>query len=299
MSEILAQPDAGGLTHQEFPGANRLLSGFDRADGSVDDTVGERALFGLELDVRGRKRRWLLLAEVTERVIDANASGITDMSRVSRKTVVAPGGGEFVYESRLRPMRVTLFDPTGKQLRSSMVMAPWDFLCRGFSRTCDLARLLTETRKGPVTYGSRKLSRKEAARELYGGFAALMAFLGIAQDNKVLSSVLWQVIDRPSVFSVLLRGKLELAILARADTATADAEVLPGQPAGLRAYRVPLQIHANHTPVLFARMLVTDTKSPFRIGAGILALDGFRPSDPKVRFRLQLLAARRIALTAR
>ena len=231
-------------------------------------------------------------------MIDADASGITDMSKVSRKTVVAPGGGEFVYESRLRPMRVTLFDPAGKQLGSSMVMAPWDFLCRGFARTCDLARLLTETRKGPVTYGSRKLSRKEAARELYGGFAALMAFLNIAQNNKVLSAVLWQVMERPSVFSVLLAGKLELAILAMAHTATADAEVFPGQPV-LRAYRVPLQIRANHTPVLFARMLVADAKSPFRISAGILAVDGFRPSDPKVRFRLQLLAARRIARNAR
>ena len=66
-------------------------------------------------------------------------------------------------------------------------------------------------------------------------------------------------------------------------------------PSYLRNFKVPLQVKANDTPVLNATMRVTDPWCPFRGCGGILSLTGFRPSDPTVRFRMEVLAARRIS----
>ena len=276
------------LTLEGFPGASKLVRGFDSLDASVSDAVGERALFGLELDERGKTQRWLLLLEASEPPV---------ATRIIRQNLKAPGGN-FVYESRSRRLRVRLFDADARKLAESTVVVPWDFLCGGLVRSCELARHLIGTQVTEVDYRGRQLTRAQAARHMYGGFATLTAFLRIVENNDLLASVLWKVVDRPSFLSVLFHGGVSLSLNAELSSATQlpDRELageLAGELAELPGYRVTMQLRANDNPILNTVIWVTEAESPYRICGGIIALQGLRPSEPRVSFRMQLLAARR------
>jgi hypothetical protein len=145
-----------------------------------------------------------------------------------------------------------------------------------------------------VDYRGKRLTRAKAAKHMYGGFATLTAFLRIIKNNELLSSVLWRVIDRPSIFSILFHGGVTLSLNAQLTAATPlpDAD-LTGELSKLPGYRTTLRLEANGSPVLNAIMWVTEPQSPYRLSGGIIVLEGFRPSDARVRFRMELLAARR------
>ncbi|MEE9127864.1 MAG: hypothetical protein V3U11_12055, partial [Planctomycetota bacterium] len=66
------------------------------------------------------------------------------------------------------------------------------------------------------------------------------------------------------------------------------------QNSGVAGYRVTMQLRANGSAALNAVIWVTEPQSPYRICGGIILLEGLRPSEPRVRFRMQLLAARRL-----
>ncbi len=281
------------LTGEHFPGAARLLAGFDRQDPAAADGIKERALFGLELDERGKVQRWLLLVEASEPPVP---------TRIIRQQLKAPGGS-FTYESRTRPLRVRLFDADARKLGESTVVVPWDFLCVGFVSSCELAEHLLVTQLTEVDYRGQRLTRAQAARRMYGGFATLTAFVRIVEKNKLLSSVLWKVVDRPSILSVLFHGGVTLSINAELTSAAplpitdpiqSQNDGLGPEFAQLPGYRVAMQLSANDTPALNAIMWVTEPQSPYRLCGGILVLEGLRPSEPRVRFRMQLLAARRL-----
>lgn len=281
LAEVLELPRAP-LVPERFAGAPGLLRGFDPGDPAAADSIPETALFGLELDARGRIQRWLLRLEARE----PTAAAPTICQRIN-----APGGS-LAYESRRRRLQVTLFDGAGRKLRDSMVDVPWDFLATGFVRSCDLAQQLADTQAVEVDYRGKRLARAEAARHMYGGFATLTAFLRIIKENELLSSVLWQVIDRPSMFSILFHGGVNLSLKAQLTTAAALPDPdLRGRLSKLPGYRTTLQLQANGSPVLNAIMWVTEPQSPYRLSGGILVIEGFRPSDARVRFRMELLAA--------
>ncbi len=281
VTEVLEQREP--LVPDRFPGAARLLSGFDPQDPSANDSIPESILFGLELDLRGRIQRWLLKIEVREPF----APGII------HQQIKAPGGS-LDYDSRRRRVQVTLLDSAGKKLGGSTVYAPWDFLTQGFVCSCELAQLLVEAQPGDLDYRGRKLARAEAARQMFGGFATLTAFLRIIRENELLSSMLWKIIDRPSVFSILFHGGVSLSLNAQLTNAkTLPDSHLGGELSRLSGYRTTLRLSANGSPVLDAIVWVTEPESPYRLSGGIVAIEGFRPSDPKVRFRMEILAARR------
>ncbi|MHC4514689.1 MAG: hypothetical protein ACYTGW_09430 [Planctomycetota bacterium] len=299
LAEVLELPREP-LAPERFPGAAELIAGFDPQDPSAADSIPERALFGLELDYRGKARRWMLLVVADE----------PPGSRIIQQRVSAPGGA-LTYESRGRQVKVTLFDAGGGKLMESTVMAPWDFLCGGFVRSCELAKHLIGTQVTEVDYRGQRLTRAEASRQLYAGFATLTAFLRIVKKNKLLSSVLWKVVDRPSILSILLHGGVALSLNAeltaatplpdsrpvrsenRAAAAAVGSAGLSEELSLLPGYRTTMQLLANGSPVLNAIMWVTEPQSPYRICGGIVVLEGFRPSDARVRFRMQLLAAER------
>lgn len=116
LDQVLELPRAV-LVPERFPGATRLLDGFDPPDPGAPDSAPERALFGLELDARGEVQRWLLLIEAKE---PPAGGGM-------HQKVNAPGGS-FDYVSRRRQIQVTLCDGDGQRLGESTVYAPWDFL---------------------------------------------------------------------------------------------------------------------------------------------------------------------------
>jgi len=282
VAEVLDLPRES-LVPGRFPGAARLVAGFDSQDPSAPDSISETALFGLELDGRGAVERWLLLIEAKE----PPAAG------EMHQKVSAPSGS-FVYPSRRRRVKVTLFDGDGRQLAQSTVRVPWDFLCAGFVRSCDLAKQLIDTKAAEVDYRGKTLTRAEAARHMYGGFATLSAFLRIIKNNKLLSGMLWRVIDRPSIFSIIFNGGVRLSLNAQLTAATPlpDRD-LSTELSKLPGYRTTMRLDANGSPVLNAIMWVTEPQSPYRLSGGIIVLEGFRPSDARVRFRMELLAARR------
>lgn len=282
LAEVLELPRES-LVPERFPAAARVLEGFDSVGPSTSDSTPEAALFGLELDERGAVQRWLLLIEARD----------PPTTHEIHQKVNAPGGS-FAYTSRTRLLQVTLFDAGGTRLGGSTVHAPWDFLAAGFVRSCDLARALSGSEAREVDYRGKQLTRAEAARHMYGGFATLTAFLRIIRKNELLSSVLWKVIDRPSLFSLIFHGGVTLSLNAQLTTSTPLPDTdLRGRLAELPGHRTTLRLNANDSPVLNTIMWVTEPHSPYRLSGGIIAVEGFRPSDARVRFRMELLAAKR------
>jgi hypothetical protein len=93
---------------------------------------------------------------------------------------------------------------------------------------------------------------------------------------------------------MLVHGGVTLSLNAQLTTAMPlpDPE-LSGELQRLPGYRATLRLDANGSAVLNTIMWVTEPESPYRVSGGIIVLEGYRPSDAGVRFRMELLAARK------
>jgi len=121
----------------------------------------------------------------------------------------------------------------------------------------------------------------------------MIAIFTTLQQNETLERVLWRVVDKPSVLSVVLGGGVRVSIGPRFERVTIDERPLPGVPPGQTAYRVPLDITVNGHIALRSVLTVVESRFPLSIGAGVVAIDGEHPRDPERRVAVRLLASRR------
>ena len=116
--------------------------------------------------------------------------------------------------------------------------------------------------------------------------------LKVIRDSDVLFDVLLEVIDKPSVLSVIVNFGVRVSVRHRFDKAQALAPVAVGGRE-FPVYELPVELQLNGVPALRSKLLVTEPRSPLNLSAGILGMDAFQPSDPSARVSIRVVAARR------
>lgn len=263
-------PPAAPIREAEFPGARAILQGFTAPTQREEWRAGESILYALRLEHGVDCERWLVRLSVA----DAEVAFARDDALTLGVSI--GDEGSVTLMSAYRRYAVAVFQADGTPLGESLVKVPYDFLRFSFLDACAALK--------------RRPLRDADKTNVAGAHAALISFLSILQEDPVLSPILWRVVDRPSVLSVIASFGASLGIAA--DLESAVPEPTPGVSGWNRdAVRFPLTLTINGGRALDARILATDPLVPLRMGGGIVSVEATRPSNPAVRFTAQVLAA--------
>ncbi|MCA8964910.1 MAG: hypothetical protein H6838_11270 [Planctomycetes bacterium] len=279
-------PGPASLTAAEFPGAARLLDGFSPFTFASEWVPGDTVLYGLRLRRGDQQQRWLLRLHLDE--VDAGGAPLRWDLQVN--------GGLQRFESALSRVTATVADADGNVLGGSRPQMPRDFLARGFAPACEQVRAYREDH--PEAEAGQGFYEGVDARLLAEAVVSAMALLDTVRNDPLLSPILWQVVQRPSLLSVIGNLGVSVVVQPRFLRATETVPPISEMPHGA-VWRVPIDLFVNDAPALVAELVVGTSLPPFGVGGGILAAIARHPSDPEVEFEVLLLAARRGAAPLR
>lgn len=242
-----------------------LPAGFDALAPGVGVAVGDAVLFGLRLQRGEHVRDWFLhvAVEALEPVSWTYEDGKTrELVRV--RSAVHAGDGELLGAETLKLER--------------------DFLERGLARAC----------RGEGRQRGNILENRgpEDWPESFRAQIALGQLLAIARKSPILRPLLYEVVDMPSLWSVITHLGARMSMKAHFD----EVRVVAGERLGgaaIPAWSLPHELLINGDPALHNHILVTDPHSPLALCAGIVAITSVHPTDPSRVFTMRLVAARR------
>jgi hypothetical protein len=275
------------LAPDEFPGAAALLAGFEAPSDDAMWLAGDRALFGLRLDRDGEVVRWLLSVELPlgQMIVAQSTDGTEHQVSVGASAtwvfgVERDGGSEDVtIQSRLATAKVKVFTADGELLTETADTLPVDLLGRGLLPAIERARAAASA-GGTVPTDRTTLE----------GYLAVRQLLETVRGNDALAEYFWQVVEKPSIWSVLTHFGVDVRIAIPLEDSV-PAVPPPGVPAAA-TFAAPLRIEVNGSPVLFVELLVTDARRPLALCGGIVAAIARHPTLSDRTFRMQLLGAR-------
>ncbi|MBE2214374.1 MAG: hypothetical protein IAE82_10925 [Opitutaceae bacterium] len=122
---------------------------------------------------------------------------------------------------------------------------------------------------------------------------ALGEFARVIAGTPGLREVLFAVVEKPSIWSVLTRfGRLETDFRFRSGEVVPSAEAPLGFAGIGRCFVVPFTFSINGEPALECSMLVTEPRPPLRMCGGIVAVVADVPGRSDVRLIVRVLASR-------
>lgn len=245
--------------------------------------AGDRLLFAVDL-IHGdlRQRRYLGI-EVQEPVIK---DGKRQVSRFSWSY----GGDQQVLETDLYRVRLDLWDAEGQHLESSEVqiaegvaqdhIAP----CVGYDALAQQFGPLqaVDTESEAWTEAVRPVA-EQTSKSVH----SLVSLFGLAQSDSLLSKLLWDVIDKPSLWSLMRHGGVEVSLQPAYHESSPVTAAQSSFPMSGPYRSLPLAIVLNERPALYLRLLVVSPEAPWSLTGGILAFEGQHPDrDSRVLARL-------------
>ncbi|MEO6593696.1 MAG: hypothetical protein ABIP94_02965 [Planctomycetota bacterium] len=283
---------ARSLPSSAFPGASALLDGFDPL--AADDAwrAGDEVLYGLRLLRAGHARHWLLHLRLTEPLAIARAN-----DEVGAGELLPPVEWSIrindepqAFGSRLCRVIATVTDAAGVVLGRSEPLLPRDFLQRGFSTACQLVQQRLDAH--PETRGSDEFYTGMDVRPLAEATVCTVALLQVVQEDDVLAPLLWHVVQRPSIWSVVANLGARVVLRPRFHAAAEAPSPVAGAGPG-PVWRVPMNLMVNDTLALQVEMLVGGAVPPFALCGGMLGATAHHPMQAGTEFSLILLGARR------
>jgi hypothetical protein len=154
-----------------------------------------------------------------------------------------------------------------------------------------------EIERNRKSLGNIRLSAEEE-RALGGSCPALMSYLNIVQHTEHLKAILFQLVDLPSVWSMVRHGGVNanLSIL-QDDLARADGTSW-GLPDSRSLYDMPVVIELNKQPALKVTLTVTTPLPPLLACGGIVGFVAERPGDKEMYLTVRVISARHSTATA-
>jgi hypothetical protein len=277
------------LSLDGFPGAAKVLSGFDdRVPGSAW-CDRDQALFAMQLDKGGETVRWLLHLEAPlgARVAGRNAEtgAVVPLGLSVTRTIDGTGADgtprSWKVTTRRADVTVRVLDAAGELLARSEITLPVDTLEHGLLPAID--HMLASKRGEAID--------ENGERAFLEAMLAIIALLDVLRDDEALSDYFWQVIEKPSLWSVVTSFGITTNTTASFDKSIATTVPSP-LPATGRAFSAPLRIDVNGSPALFVDLLACDASRPYAICGGIVAAVARHPTRSDVTLRMQLVAAR-------
>lgn len=270
-----------------FPGAADILRGADAVEPASRWCAGDEVLFGLRLRRGDRVRHWLLHLRLTEPVAIARAGDDVpppDALPPVLWTLRVNDEERSFLSARCRVL-ATVYDAAGTVLGRTEPLLPRDFLDRGFTRACEL--VAAQRADGPADGVLRH--RPFDVHPYAEATVAAMALLQVVQEDAVLAPLLWEVVEKPSWWSIVRH--LGARVVVRPDFQAAEAVASP-VAAGEVAWRVPLELSVHDQPVLHSDLFVVGAARPFALCGGVVGAVARHPSDPGRELSMVLLAAR-------
>lgn len=287
------------LSPASFPGAPALLRGFDALASDTEWRAGDEVLYGLRLRHGAQARHWLLHLRVTEPLAVARED-----EEVAAGDLLPPlewsiriNGEPREFRSRRCRVMATVTDEAGRVLGRSEPLLPRDLLDQGFSRACALVR--QRFAEGRSRDGGAPDRASPLAGAFYEGMdvgpladatVCTIALLQVVQEDAVLAPLLWEVVERPSFWSVVSNFGARVVLRPRFHAATEAPSPLDCDAGDV--WRVPMSLVINDVPALHADLLVGTTAPPFALCGGVLLIMARHPSAD-VEFSCLLLGTRR------
>ena len=133
----------------------------------------------------------------------------------------------------------------------------------------------------------------EEERLFFSVYFALQTFFSAAMAIPGNQHVLEQVIQKPSVWSVIR----QFGVKTKFSYAWKDVEVVPEGKAAVQqpVYLLSVRLSMNDVPAVKANLAVTEPHPPLQAGAGILAICAEHPTAADRRLFIRMLSARRAA----
>lgn len=260
-----------------FPGAPQVLAGFAEPDAEREFRVGDAVLFGLEVDDGTTRVRRLLKLEVRS-LMPASADLDVETRTIqwkrgkhqvhwrSTRTKVdaAANGGEpeTVVDERtleLTPIQLglRLYDEQGTQLSESTAVLYDEPLEQGFWPISG-AKYEAEAGLLPMTL--------------------LLTLQRLGADDTVLHELLFTVVQKPSLFSVIGHFGIDVVISARQGGAGPTVRL------GARDVAcnvLPIDLDVNGTRAMNVHLVCCEPAPPSAVGAGIVGAIAKHPTDAR------------------
>ena len=284
------------LSAAEFPGLAKMHPGFDPRSSDPAWESDDEVVFALRLRKGGEVHRWVLRLsvlfgqELVER-LDQDKQQAIGMWGHQTWTYTAMHDGEpqeLAATSLMLPVTAVVSDETGTKLSSSLVRLPVHLLGRGVLPAIDSA-LAAEA--APAAIATQQ-DFARSIRPMVDASIAMMALLHVVQEDDALADYFWQVVGKPSLWSVVTGLGVHATLSMPFEKSVPATTLPPSLPTAERAYVVPLQIDVNGSPALFIDVVAIDSARPYSVCGGMVAATARHPTKPDVTLELQLLSAR-------
>lgn len=280
----LDDTEPAAISADDFTIPAGLPRGFDLADASAPWREGDELLIGLRLRRGDERRHWLLQLRLTEPIaLDGDGDALEPLD-----WELNINGEPQQFGSRRCRVDVKVMDGEGNELGRSQPLLPRDFLDRGIAGACrQVHRQLA--RWSPR--GREHVYSGLDVRPLAEATVCAVALLQVVEEDSVLAPILWQVIEKPSIWSVVTNLGARVVLRPRFHAVTEAFSPVPAVDA--ETFRMPLSLFVNDDAALHVDLFVADSSVPFALCGGVLGATARHPKDPDVEFSLLLLSARR------
>lgn len=131
----------------------------------------------------------------------------------------------------------------------------------------------------------------EDERAFGGLFVALTFFFNSVQATPGLRDILWDVVDKPSLWSIAKNLGIHAGLTFGDDLGPAETTGWARVEHAL--YRLPFMLNLNGTPALDCTLFVTTPKPPLLTSAGIVGMLAHTPGKPDRKLEIRVIAAYR------
>ena len=271
--------EAAGARAAAFDVPPSLAIGFDDAVEGGRIAVGDRVLYGVRMDRDD---------DVQVRYVRAEVVAIDIEDRELPGWLLGDGQPATVIgQLRHAWVHATVHDADGSVLGDDTVQLDANDLEGGLASAC---------RGDPFPASSGRVAKASLAAQLSTraqlAIGALRNVLSVVRHSQPLRALLWQVLDVPSLFSVIFHFGVKVSVAENFAGSARGAPFAVGA-ATVPTWEAPLELRLNGAPALRCRVQVADPSSPIALCAGIVTLRAASPSHPQRTVTMQLLGARR------
>jgi hypothetical protein len=215
------------------------------------------------------------------------------------------------YISRLYPVRVRVFDESGRKLNEGQTTLPWGLLTNGLADMCRLSLEFSVHKKrfaanGPAGNKSFQVKTEEntvhpedldkLAQSMGGGFIWLMTMLQQIQTVPAVHD-LWKkahcAFRRPELRTMavsVVTGDYALSVEPRIEEVS-RAGAGPAGPTGPEEYQLPVDLNSGSRNLTRAELVVGPASGAEILLGGIRSVRATHPLKPQQQFFVQVLAA--------
>jgi hypothetical protein len=267
------------------------ILGIEGLAGDSAGQPGNSVTFLVTLKKSHQAKQWLVQLKI---------SGLTAKERASIQhgtfAITMSGGRHFDFETdantalEVRTAGPFADDSAAPDEKRARAMVGQDFLRLGLDRSCAaFLRMDEAARKDAPKKAPPPALSEEEARAFAGIFPALATFVQEIQGTPGVDEILWAIMDKPSVWSMIRHGGKVQVTVNVDNPAVVDpaAWQSPDPP----SYRLPVTIGVFDQPALRCFLFVTSARPPLVASAGIVGIVAVPPSRPEDRLEIRLIAA--------